>query len=83
MIKPMCMVSSNSKTNGDVLMMTKKSPFTHFIYISEKTENVEITNTFFISKLHNDLPLYIKFLWVFHIFILRKTHVHLVGVLRK
>lgn len=83
MINPMCVVSSNSKTNGDVLIMTRKSPFTHFIYINERAENITIENTFFVSKLHKELPFRIKFLWFFHIVVLRKTHVCLVWVFRK
>lgn len=83
MIKPMCIVSSNSKINGDILLMTKKSPFNCCIYINEKCENIEIKNTFFLYEFKWNLPFYIKFLWFFHIVVLRKTHVHLVGVFRK
>ena len=83
MIKPMCVLLSESKTDGDVLFMTSKAPFTHFFYIGNECKNVTITNTFVINRLEKETPLFIKFLWFFHIVVLRKSHVHLVGVLRK
>lgn len=83
MIKPMCVLSSNTKTNGDVLFMTNKAPFTHFFYIDDNFKNVTIINTFCINKLEKESPFFIKVLWFIHIVILRKSNVHLVGVLRK
>ncbi len=82
-MKAICVVASeNVVIDGDVAF--NKSESSGFDYIMQSSHGIKFTknHSIFAVKYSSDFPLNVKFLWFWHMIILRKSHVYLTGVLR-
>lgn len=83
-MKAVCIIaSSNVVVDGDVIFINReKSSMECAIYCDWTNNNVMFTEKglFFANTFSSKLKPKLMILWFWHMVILRKTHVHLVGV---
>ena len=82
-VKPICHAGNNVVIDGDVIFTRHPvglyvGDFTHIYKVNGM--NITIMNTIQGCKLSHFKPLRIKMLWIWHMVILRKSHVYLTGV---
>ena len=84
-MKPVCIVVGNVVIDGDVCLIDKyRSDMDVAIFIDwdRNSANFIGKGMFFCNQFNLNMPIKIMLLWIWHITILRKTHVYLTGVLK-
>jgi hypothetical protein len=78
-MKAVCIIASdNVLVDGDVVFCKLKIPGWHI----ESKKNITICNCWLLKKFSKKMPMRLKMLWFWHMVVLRKSHVYLVGVMK-
>ncbi|MGH1904973.1 hypothetical protein [Acinetobacter baumannii] len=84
-MKAVCTVVGNVVFDGDVIFINaKKFDMTHAIFLDygKNSANFIGKGALFCNRFNFDLSFKLMFLWIWHIVILRKSHVYLTKALK-